>query len=104
MRLIPGVLERQGGAHWSGRCARRVRLSTDRRRQTRRCEEDARREIRAPSLHPTIAMSLHPMVEDTALDQPKSASTKKAGSYRNIFTGRFVSRGRVALGALYWLA
>jgi phospholipid/cholesterol/gamma-HCH transport system permease protein len=49
-------------------------------------------------------MSLHPMVEDTALDQPKSASTKTAGSYRNIFTGRFVSRGRVALGALYWLA
>ena len=49
-------------------------------------------------------MSLHPTVGDAVLAPPKSAPRKTAGSYRNIFTGRFVSRGRVALGAVYWLA
>jgi phospholipid/cholesterol/gamma-HCH transport system permease protein len=48
-------------------------------------------------------MSLHPTVSNATLDEPESVLPQDTGTYRKI-SGRFVSRGRVAFGALYWLA
>ena len=48
-------------------------------------------------------MSLHPTVSNATLEEPESILPQDAGTYRKI-SGRFVSRGRVAFGALYWLA